>query len=161
MGGQHLAVIITLLIWICSYFISLFYFGNTLSNGLLAILKARFSGSRVGYIIMGIPFMAAILAGLLFRLGGILEKDRGIAWGCYIELFTLGTLGLWGLSALSFFIILLICLVNPALFGFQSRRKAIGLYVVHHAYTLLQLILMRYLIEELSGPLSGKDSTCL
>lgn len=162
MEGRHIAVIATIIIWFIGYFISLFYFSYKFSNGILPIrLRERTNLKTVNYIIIGIPIISPILAGLTYRIGGILERGNGIAWGCYIEDFFLGAILLWFLSLVGLFVLLLISLVKPNLFGFQNRKRALALYFTHHLYTLLLLIIIGILIPILSGPLSGKSSSCL
>jgi hypothetical protein len=162
MEGRHLALITAVIIWFSGYIISLFYFSYRFSNGILPIrLRERTNLKTLTYIIIGIPIISPILAGLAYRIGGILEKGNGIAWGCYIEDFYVGAILLWFLSLICLFILLVISLVKPNLFGFQDRKRALGLYFTHHLYTLLLLIIIGILIPILSGPLSGKGSTCL
>jgi hypothetical protein len=160
--GRHLAVLATILIWIVGYIISFFYFSHKFSTGIIPIrLRERTNLKTLTYIIIGMPFVSSILAGLSYRIGGIIEKGNGIAWGCYIEDFWVGAIFLWFLSVVSLFILLVINLVKPNLFGFQDRKRALGLYFTHHLYTILLLIVIGILIPILSGPLSGKGSTCL
>jgi hypothetical protein len=162
MEGRHLAVMATIIIWLVGYLISIFYFSHRFSTGIIPIrLRERTSLKRYTYILIGMPLISPLFSGLAYRIGGILEKGNGIAWGCYIEDFWLGSIVLWFLSALSLFILLLISLAKPGIFGFQDRKKALALYFMHHLYTLLLLIIIGILIPILSGPLSGKGSTCL
>jgi hypothetical protein len=162
MEGRHLAVIATVLIWISGYIISLFFFSYKFSNGILPIrLRERTNLKTLTYLVIAFPFLSPLLAGLSYRFGGILEKGNGIAWGCYIEDFFLGSILLWFLSLSILFILLIFSLVKPNLFGFQDRKRPLALYFTHHLYTLLLLIIIGILIPILSGPLSGKGSTCL
>lgn len=161
MVGSHLAVIATMIIWIVGYFISFFYFSHKFSTGIIPIrIRERTNIKKVSYIIIGMPIVSPIIAGLMYRIGGILEKGNGIAWGCYIEDFWLFSIVLWFLSLPSLFIFLLISLAKPNLFGFQDRKNALALYFLHHLYTLLLLIIIGVLIPSLSGPLNGKGATC-
>jgi hypothetical protein len=162
MEGRHLAVIATVLIWISGYIISLFFFSYKFSNGILPIrLRERTNLKTLTYLVITFPFLSPLLAGLSYRIGGILEKGNGIAWGCYIENFFLGSILLWFLSLSILFILLIFSLVKPNLFRFQDRKRPLALYFTHHLYTLLLLIIIGILIPILSGPLSGKGSTCL
>jgi hypothetical protein len=161
MEGRHIAVVATIIIWIVGYIISFFYFSYKFSTGIIPLrLRERVNLKTLTYIIVGMPFVLSILAGLIYRIGGILEKGNGIAWGCYIGDFSVGAGLLWFLSAFSLFILLLISFAKPNLFGFQDRKRAMGLYFTHHLYTLLLEIIIVNLIPILSGPLSGKESTC-
>lgn len=162
MEGRHFAVITTILIWIIGYIISLYFFSYKFSKGILPIkLRERTSLKTLTYMVIALPIISPILAGLSYRIGGILEKGNGIAWGCYIEDFSLGSILLWFLSLIGLLIMVLISLVKPSLFGFQDRKRALALYFTHHLYTLILLTIIGLLIPILSGPLSGKGSTCL
>jgi hypothetical protein len=98
---------------------------------------------------------------MAFRVGGLLQKRGGIAWGCYFESFSLVSMVLWGLSAMFLSILVVVSLVKPGIFGFKNRVSGLLLYLVHHLYTLLLLVLIIKLLPILSGPLSGKTATCL
>lgn len=162
MDGRHFAVITTFLIWIIGYIISLYFFSYKFSNGILPIkLRERTNLKTLTCLVIALPIISPILAGLFYRIGGILEKGHGIAWGCYIEGFFLGSILLWFLSLIGLFIMVLISLVKPSLFGFQDRKRALAFYFTHHLYTIILLIIIGILIPILSGPLSGKGSTCL
>lgn len=161
MEGRHLAILATFIIWFIGYIISLFYFSYKFSNGIIPIrLRERTNPKTLIYIIIGMPFISPILAGLTYRIGGILEKGNGIAWGCYIEDFWFGAILLWFLSLICLFFPLVFSLAIPNSFGFQDIKRALALYFAHHIYTLLLLIITGILIPILSGPLSGKGSTC-
>jgi hypothetical protein len=162
MEGRHIAVFASIIIWIAGYFISIFYFSQKLSSGIIpARFREKTNLKKLTYFILGMPFISSILAGFIYRLGGILEKGNGIAWGCYIDDFWLGTIFLWVISLICLFFLLVICLIKPYLLGFQDRKRALALYFLHHLYTLLLLIIIEILIPFLSGPLTGKDSSCL
>jgi hypothetical protein len=162
MEGRHIAVFATTLIWIVGYFISIFYFSQKFSSGIIpSRLREKTNLKKMSYFMVVLPFVSSILAGLLYRIGGILEKGNGIAWGCYIEDFWLGTIFLWAISLICLFFLLVISLIKPNLYGFQDRKRALAFYFIHHLYTLLLLIIIELLIPILSGPLTGKDSSCL
>jgi hypothetical protein len=159
--GRHFAVVATILIWIVGYLISFFYFSYNFSNGIIPKkLREKINQKKLTYLLIGTPFISPILAGLIYRFGGLSEYGKGIAWGCYIEDFSLGSILLWFLSTLSLFVLLLLSFVKPKIFGFQDRKRPLALYFAHHLYTLLLLLIIGLLIPILSGPLSGKESSC-
>ena len=161
MEGRFLAVSASVIIWIIGYIISLRYFSHKFTNEVKILdSKEKADIKMLTYAIVGTPFLSPMLASTAFRIGGILEKGRGIAWGCYIEDFSLITIFLWLGSVILLFIMLIFDLLQPAP-GPHSRKKAVGLYLIHHLYTLILFYLMHFLIPILAGPLSGKGSSCL
>lgn len=162
MEGRHLAILTTIAIWVIGYLISLFYFSYKFSEGNVPLrLKKEKHLKTLTHTIIALPIVSPILAGLSYRIGGILESGNGIAWGCYIEDFWLGVILLWVLSLSCLFILLLICMIKPELLGFRERKMAIFAYFVHHFYTLFLFLIMGIFIPILSGPLSGKGASCL
>jgi len=162
MEGRHFAVITSIIIWIICYFISLFFFSYRFSNGIIPRrLREKTDSKTIIYLLTGTILISPIIAGLSYRIGGIMEKGNGIAWGCYIESFWLGSISLWFISLIGTSILLLVCIIKPSFLGFEKRKKAITLYILHNIYTLILLIIIGILIPIISGPLSGKGSTCL
>jgi hypothetical protein len=161
MEGRHFAVIASLIIWLIGYLISLSFFLNKYSTRIIPIrVREIIQMNKFIYLMVSLPIISSILSGLMYRVGGIWEVGNGIAWGCYIEDFYFGTLAIWFISFVSLFLMLLISLVKPTLLSFDNRKNALKLYFFHHIYTLLLSIVIYILIPFLSGPLSGKNSSC-
>jgi hypothetical protein len=162
MEGQQLAVIVSILLWIIGYLLSAYSYTHLFSKGILPDrLRNLTTPKSVLFILIGSIILIPFLAAMMFRIGGALELNMGIAWGCYIEYVTLGSFILWLLSLLVFLIVLLITLIQPQLLSFPNRGKAILFFFSHNTYSFLLFFLTKLAIQYLSGPLSGKDASCL
>lgn len=160
MEGRHFAVIISILVWITGYLFSLYFFSYKFSHGIIPKkLRIKTNNKVMLFYLLGSMIISPFIAGMSYRIGGIMERGNGIAWGCYIEDYWLCIL-LWLGSFFITSIFLLISLINPTLLKFKKRINAFALYGLHNIYTLILLIVIGILIPILSGPLSGKGSTC-
>lgn len=161
-GGHHLAVIGSLIAWLAVYLISLGFLFTKFSNRIKTVVQGKFFGfiakpKLVGFVIVFAP----IFAGLLYRLGGYIEQNKGIAWGCYIESFWIGVLILWVAIAIIQLLAMLIGLFSPKILLFESRINLFLSFLICNIFALALSIIFAIAIIEISGPLSGKTSSCL
>jgi hypothetical protein len=159
-GAYILVVIVALLIWILGYIISFLFFGNRVLLNNMPKFFDKFSRKQINYSMVLLPFVFALISGLTFRLGGVLEKRNDIFWGCYIEDYSIFSILLWILSVVVLFFILIIILFFPKSFGVRGIKNAFYIYVLHHLYMLVFSVLIIKLIPILASSLRGVNSTC-
>ena len=161
MGGRHIAVVVSILVWILGYIFSLFFFSNRYSQlGFVKSIGEKYEAIKLKYSLFLIQIFSPIVAAQAYRIGGIFELGNGIFWGCYIEDFEFITGLMLFLSLVFLLIFLLIGLINPDLIGFSARLDVLKWYLLHHLYVILLWVITFKLIPILSGPLSGKDGSC-
>ena len=161
MPGRHIAISLSVLLWVIGYLISLYYFTHRY------VKRARPGGEEeypdtpaIRSFLIGLIILAPFLSGMAYRFGGFLEGD-GIIWGCYIEDFGLITLGLWTLSFIGLSFLWVVTMVSPSYIGFHDRKSALLLYIAQNLYTLVLFLTVYYGIRHFSGDLSGKNGSCL
>jgi hypothetical protein len=147
-------------IWIICYFISLYSFSYIFSNKLIPKnLRRKTKIKTVIFLFFGTILCAPIIAGLSYRIGGIIEKGNNIPWGARIENFNDISIFLASLSLFFLFLLLIIALIKPEVFGFERRYKAIFLYIFHHIYLFILIALIGRIIPLIAGTLSRMNST--
>lgn len=162
MEGRHLAVLGAIGIWCLAYLVSIYHVGYFFTDGKLVKNAGKQINSRKILITSLITLLVVVfIPGLFYRLGGALEKGNGIAWGCYIEDFGLGTMLLLFLSLMILTLVLVIGLIKPSCIKFKSRIKILLAYITLNILSLIWFILAGVSIWLFSGPLSGLGSSCL
>jgi hypothetical protein len=161
MPGRYLAILLSTLIWVIGYMISLYYFRHRF------VLRAQPGGEEayqdtpsIRNFLIGLIVLAPFLSGAAFRIGDFLEGG-GIIWGCYFEDYGLITLGLWSLSFIGLSFLWVVTLISPSFLGFHNRKSALLIYLAHNLYTLILFLIIYYGIRHFSGDLGGKDGSCL
>jgi uncharacterized membrane protein len=161
LGGHHIAVIGSLMAWLAVYLVTLGFLFTKFSNRFSLLAQ----GKTIAFIskpltVAVATILAPLLAGLLYRLGGYVEHNNGIAWGCYIESFWLGVLLLWVALVIIEFLAMLIGLISPKALLFENRKNLFISFLICNIYAIFVSLLFAIAIDVISGPLSGKTSSC-
>ena len=157
---EFLAPFLSIFIWIVSSAISLYCFIFLFYKRMLTTkLIENTSNKLIVYLLLGVVILSPLLAGLSFRLGGIILKEGDIPWGARIDNFETGVVVLWSLFLMKSTIILILALIKPSFVGFDKRYKAFFLYIIYHVFTLYLFIIMEMIIPVISGPLGRLNST--
>lgn len=161
MEGRHLAVIASILIWGLTCLVAAYFASYKFSTG---IIPKRMRQKTKDKTLLGVFIITTIVApafcAQMYNIGGDMEKGNGIAWGCYIEDFWLCCFLLWCLAFVVLTIIFIIAAVNPQRLGFQNVNKVVSACFFQASYSFLMIVIIGLLIPALSGPLSGKESSC-
>ena len=162
MNGRIFASITTTVIWITIYVASMYFVNFKFSAGNISRhLRDKTTDRMMFWIGLGTTITAPVLSGFMFRIGGLIDRGKHIAWGCYIEDFWIIIMFLWFFGLIILTMMLPFAIYAPHRLRFLSRKEALWAYLIHNIYTLIISILIGYLIPVLSGPLSGKGSSCL
>lgn len=158
MEGRHFAVLSSVFLWSVTYLIGFLIISNKFSNGsLFSKINSKFKFLRTIFITTIIfPF----LAGIFYGIGGYMERENPIAWGCYIENFFGGAGVLWFLSGIMLFLIMIFGLINPMRIKYSKRLNLFLAYTIIQTFGFLMLIIYLIFINYFSGDLNGKDSSC-
>ncbi len=162
MKGYHLAPLISLAVYGAAYFVSLYFWLYAFSSKTIPErFRVKTSPVWIWIILIASFAIPGVIAGAAFRIGGIMERGQGIAWGCYIETFVLGSLFFWLMGLVVTGILLAISLIIPQKLGFNNRVKPFLIFIIHNFHTIILISIMSWLIPKLSGPLNGLGASCL
>ena len=153
----YIAVMSAIFLWGLTYLISLILILSRFS----CILKLKTIVNKgIFYkILFLITFILPLLAATVYRIGGFLQGNRLIYWGCFIEDFY-KTFFIWKLVSLIMFFLMIITLVKPSFFGFKKRLDIIFSYILLQSYNFIMIIIYLLFIYYTSGYLSGKSWNC-
>lgn len=157
MEGRHIAVIASVL----TYF--LFYVFNAVAIKHLFSAKSKFAIGK-NKTLFGMLFastLVIIFVAMYFKVGGNIEFNNGVSWGCYVEDFLLVALFFWALGLLTTSVLLFTTLINPSALNFNNRPNILFAYLLHNVITFLVLKMAILAIPYFSPDLSGINSSCL
>lgn len=158
MEGRHFAVLSSIFLWCITYIIGFVIISNKFSNGIL--FSKIIANLKINKTILITTILLPFLAGVSYRIGGNIERGNSIAWGCYIESFSEGTLVLWILSGIILFLVMIFGLIKPNALKFQKGLDLFLAYTMFHLFVLFTIFVYSVFIGYFSGDLSGKNSSC-
>lgn len=80
MERRHFAVLASTSIWFIYYLISLYFFSYKFSKSLIPIkLRNKTSIKILNRILLYLILVSPVIAGLFYRIEGLMEKGNGIA----------------------------------------------------------------------------------
>ncbi len=162
MQGTDIAVLGSIVTWGISYVISFFLVCYIFSYGIVPKqLRKQVKASIIIIISIISVFILIYISGLFYKLGGMMEKGKGIAWGCYKEDFLIGTLFLWFISGVILSLFSVMGFIKPKVIKFERRKDILYAYLMHNMLSILILTLMYVSITLFTVSLSGSTSTCL
>jgi hypothetical protein len=157
MEGRHFAVLTSISLWSLTYLIAFIIISNKLSKGnLFTKIASKF---KIYWTVFYISILFPFLAGVSYNIGGSMEKGNSIAWGCYIQDFSLSLI-IWLFIGTILFFLMIYGLINPTKLKFAKRKELFITYILIQTYAFFMIIIYFICINYFSGELSGKNSSC-
>jgi hypothetical protein len=131
-------------------------------------LSSRNKSIAVLVLLAATFLFAPILAGILFRVGVIIEEGSGrweegsgILWGCSVEYALLACMCLAALLFFTLTIGCIIALISPHGFNFQKRINILPVFILQNIFAVLLPVLMGKVILNMLQFAHGIDASCL
>ena len=157
MEGRHFAVLSSIFLWSLTYLIGFLIISNKFSKG--SLFSKITSKIKIFRTIFIATILFPFLAGIFYRVGGQMEGDNPIAWGCYIEDFMM-SLFIWLIVGIFLFFVMIYGFINPNKLNFSKRFDVFLTYTIIQIFAFLMVFVYFLFINYFSGELSGKDSSC-
>lgn len=161
MDGRYFAVISSVVVYLFSYLIIFYCLILRYTSIFINIpFFRKCNKSILKYIFLSTLFVTPLLVGCIFYLGGIMEEGNGIAWGCYIEDFIVGSLLIWFSLFLLFTIIIIGSILIRNKYGFSSAYKVFKIFMIQIIFSILIMIMCYKSIHLMPYSLTGIEVSC-